>query len=578
VSFDNKWVLGFLSLIVLLVPVVIARYRKSLGKAACFAAASSTEDRESVLREIRLRILASDIFFLLFIGFLIIAMAGPRWGIRITADYRRGVDIIMAFDLSRSMNVRDSPPAASGRIALNSAAQENISRLERGGIIAREFAAALPDVRLGAAIGKGKGILTVPLTYDMETIFAFLSGLDSQAITGRGTNLESLVNAAADSFQDSIPSRRGIILFSDGESLSGSFQAAVEKARKAGISICAVGLGSEEGGPVPLTEMPAVQQERAQAGGFLPGVNGEPVISSLQAALLRSGAEKTGGIYVDGARNDAARSLAEYVKSLSSESRLSGHRREANPRWRIFIIAALICLALMRILGFTRRRNRQDNSEERQKLPARNAGKSRWILSGLICVILFGSCSRTQGKLLIMEANFYNARGLHTQAIASYLKALSYEDSAPYAEYGLGSTYFALEENAAALERYKTAGISLSELKREGHGELRYRLHYNAGIIYFEQGDYEEAASAFRDALKVDGSKIEAKRNLELSLISFARNSSPEAASPRGRIESAQAGTSAASSVIFEYLKEKEQEQWKSREWTAESDHSGPDY
>jgi len=340
-----------------------------------------------------------------------------------------------------------------------------------------------------------------------------------------------------------------------------------------------VGLGSDEGGPIPLTE-PSAQQRRIRetAGEFLLGANGEPIISSRQESLLRSGAEKTGGIYVDGSRNDASNILAEYMKSLSAESRLSGYRRESNPRWRIFVIAAMICLALMRIMGFTRRKSRQDETGEQQKLSAGNNVKSRWILSGLICLVFFGSCAKTQGKLLIMEANFFNARGFYTQAIASYLKALSYEDAAPYAEYGLGSTYFAMEENAAALERYKTAETGLLELRREGHGELRYRLHYNAGIIYFEQGDYEEAADAFRDALKVDGSRIEAKRNLELSLISFERNSSPQAASARTRTENAQAGTSSGSSVIFEYLKEKEQEQWKSREWEAESDHSGPDY
>jgi len=164
VSFDNQWVLGFLLLPVVFVPFVIIRYRKSVEKAACFAAASSMEQRESILREIRKRILASDIFFLLFIGFMVIALAGPRWGLRIIADYRRGVDLIMAFDLSNSMNVRDNPASEGGRQALsriahNNTGQENISRLERGGKIAGELTAVLPDVRLGAAIGKGRGFL-----------------------------------------------------------------------------------------------------------------------------------------------------------------------------------------------------------------------------------------------------------------------------------------------------------------------------------------------------------------------------------------------------------------------------------
>ena len=541
-SFDNPRVLGLLLLLLLFVPVLIIRYRKSRGNLALFTAAVPSGEREPALRELRLRMIASDIFFLLFSGFLIVALAGPRWGLRITADYRRGVDIVLAFDLSRSMNVRDCPP-------------DNIPRLERGKEIAWDLAAATGDLRFGAAIGKGKGVLAVPLTYDSETILTFLYSLDSRALTGWGTDLESLLAAASTAFQDSVPSRRVIILFSDGEALSGSFQAAADKARKNGIIVCAVGIGSDQGGNVPIEKSDAVPD------GILLAADGKPVVSARQGSVLRNGAEKSGGIYVDGNRDNAARLLAEYVNSLSAESRLSGYRREANPRWQIFVLAAMACLGLARVLGLVRR-----------------GRKSRRILSALVCLFLFGSCAKPQGKLLIMEANFYNARGFFTEAISSYLKALDYDEAAPYAEYGLGAAYFALEENSAALDRYRSAERGISELKQGDHRELRYRISYNSGIIHFEKGEYNEAVQAFRDALKTDGSRIEAKRNLELSLLTVVRTSSPQTNSPEGKTEGGREASGGNSSVMFEYLREKEQEQWKSREWAAESDPSGLDY
>jgi Ca-activated chloride channel family protein len=98
------------------------------------------------------------------------------------------------------------------------------------------------------------------------------------------------------------------------------------------------------------------------------------------------------------------------------------------------------------------------------------------------------------------------------------------------------------------------------------------------GIIYFEKGEYAEAVEAFRNALKADGSRIDAKRNLELSLLTNNRNSSPQAASPQTRTENIRQGQGGSNSVLFNYLREKEQEQWKSREWTEESDFTGPDY
>ena len=561
-SFDNHFILGLLVLPLIVIPIVIVRYRKNREGVVLFVAAAPPDERQHLLRELRSRMIISDIFFLLFVCFMVIALAGPRWGIRLVADYRRGVDLVLAFDLSRSMNVEDCSPQM-----IRPDGQEKISRFDSGAGIARDLVVALGDVRMGAAIGKGKGILAVPLTYDSETVLSFLYSLNGQAVTGKGTNLESLMNAAAASFQESIPSRRLIVLFSDGENLSGSFQEAVGKVHRAGISLCAVGLGSDQGGPVP------VEKGEATPGGILLQADGTPVISARQANILRAGAENSGGIYVDGSRSDAAAVLVNYVDSLSSETRLSGQRREANPRWQIFILAGLACLGGARVIGFSRRNVRRQKGDYSGK-----GMKNGSFLLGLLCFILFTSCVRTQGKLLIMEGNFFNSRGFYLEAISSYLKALEYDEAAPYAEYGLGSAYFSLEENAAALERYNAAEKDLLELKQGGHQELKYRIYYNTGIIYFEKGEYDEAAKAFRNALKVDGSRIEAKRNLELSLLTIERNNSPQAASSERKAENGREGTSESSSVLFEYLRQKEQEQWKSREWSSESESTGPDY
>jgi Ca-activated chloride channel family protein len=447
------------------------------------------------------------------------------------------------------MNVKDGPPGSG------------ISRLERGAEIAEKITSALGDIRMGAAIGKGRGVLAVPLTYDTETMISFLHSLSDQVVTGGGTNLESLLIAAFGAFQDSIPSRRVVILFSDGETLSGSFQAAVDAAGKEKIILYTVGLGSDEGSPVPVEKSPDAPD------GLLLAEDGSPVLSARQSGLLRNGAEKTGGVYLDGNRSDTAIALLTHINSLSSESRLSGHRREANPRWQVFVLAAIICLGGSRVMGYSRRSRHQNYFR-----------KSTGAVLSLFCLFFLGSCDNTHGKLLVMEGNFFTARGLYTEAISSYLNAMDYKDAAPYAEFGLGTAYFALDEGSAALERYIAADLGIPELNREGHGELAYRVKYNMGIIYFEKGEYVEAARAVREALKIDSGRIEAKRNLELSLLTFNRTNVPQATSPEGSSENVREGTGSSSSVLFEYLKQKEQEQWKSREWTSEDDHSGPDY
>ena len=355
-TFENPGILTFLFLILLLIPFFILRYRKDREKAALFAAAAPSNERGALLKELRFRMIISELLFLLFLALLIIALAGPRWGLRKVNDYRRGVDIVLAFDLSRSMNVEDcTHGAAQGKGV--------ISRLERGKQVAIDLTLSLTDVRIGVAIGKGKGVLAVPLTYDTETVLSFLRALDSLVITGSGTNLESLVDAGIGAFQDSIPSRRMILLFSDGEGLSGSFQAAVDKAGRAAVTLSAVGLGSYPGGMVPVVA-PAAGRA-AGVDEFLLGPDGNPVISARQDDLLRSGAERSGGIYVDCGLEEAASVLGVYVNSISSESRLHGQRWEANPRFGFFVFAALLCLGAGRLMGYSRRSKGTMSDEHR---------------------------------------------------------------------------------------------------------------------------------------------------------------------------------------------------------------------
>ncbi|MDR1030580.1 MAG: tetratricopeptide repeat protein [Treponema sp.] len=179
------------------------------------------------------------------------------------------------------------------------------------------------------------------------------------------------------------------------------------------------------------------------------------------------------------------------------------------------------------------------------------------------------------GTLLIMEGNFFNSRNRYTQAISAYLKALKYAEARPYAEFGLGTAYFSLDEGAVALKRFAAALEALNAMPKEAAPELVYRIHYNSGVVQFKEGDYAGAVTSFRQALQTDGSRIEAKQNLELSLLALARGNNPSAVSSR---EGVAADTEAGVSALFEYIHQKEQNQWRSREWIEAVPFTGPDY
>jgi Ca-activated chloride channel family protein len=446
----------------------------------------------------------------LFFAALLCALAGPHWGLRPVNEYHRGLDLVLALDVSRSMEIRDSG---------------DMSRLERAAALALELAEGTAGFRMAAALGRGRGILALPLTEDRAVMISFLK---SPAMGGgAGTNLESLVDAASGAFLDDFPSRRIIVLFSDGESLSGSLEGAAKRAAARGIVITAVGIGSESGTPVPWEE-------------------GTPV-SRLRRAPLEEAALNTGGLYVDGNGARAGQYLRSYLESLVLEREGAGRRRENRPRWRLFLLIALLSLGISRLCL---RKNR-------------NIGALLLFPLALGCQ----SCAPVSGRLLVVEGNFYHAQGRYDEAISAYLRALEFPEVLPYAEYGLGTVYGALEEMPAALARYEAAALALERFPAEGRRELSYRISYNRGLALFWEADYEGAAAAFREALELEGGRLEAKRNLELALLSLAREGEKTGLGEgEDRLD-----------ALFRYLDLKEQNQWKSREW-EDAPAPGPDY
>jgi Ca-activated chloride channel family protein len=184
-------------------------------------------------------------------------------------------------------------------------------------------------------------------------------------------------------------------------------------------------------------------------------------------------------------------------------------------------------------------------------------------------IIVLCSCSEVPGKLLIMEANFLSSQGRYIEAIYSYTKALEYTEAAPYAEYGLGSVYIALGEEKAAMDRFTEAADLLDDNPSAVNRELRYRVHYNTGVLFFSEGDFPAAADSFRKALRINGKKPEAKRNLELSIMSIARQNT----AIDGKDEE-----NDGRAAMFEYVRQKEISRWMDMDWLQEEDISGPDY
>jgi len=290
--------------------------------------------QKSLLENLRKKLWASRIFFRVFLACIIIALAGPRWGVEQTSagpsawpttmpaalsdEYRRLLDVVIAIDVSRSMEITDGYDG-------------EISRLERGLTIVKDAvsitAGSVSGIRLGAAVSRNRGIIAVPLTWDSEAVFAFMDAAGS-SLTGKGTNLESLLEAASSAFQSSHLSKKLILLVSDGEALSGSLKTAVNRCKQNGIAIAAIAVGSDEG--------------KAISGG-------SEIISRRDSGAMRMAAGQTDGVYIDGNRPDASGTLTGYLRSLTQGLEIRGNKHESKSRWFIFAMLAIMAFGASKI-------------------------------------------------------------------------------------------------------------------------------------------------------------------------------------------------------------------------------------
>ncbi|MCL2174799.1 MAG: VWA domain-containing protein [Treponema sp.] len=508
-TFDNPYVLFLLLVFIPLIVFDLIRSKTGL----------------KFSKELEKKIFLDTVFFRLFFVFAVIALACPRWGMGYSpSEYRRGLDVVFAIDISRSMDIEDAQASSAS------------SRLEHGLTIAKETAESITGARFAAVIGRSKGYLAVPLTYDNETAIVFLESIDISSMTGRSTNLESLLDTASNAFQETSAARKIIVLISDGETHAGVMRNAVTRCIREGIVVTTVAVGSDEG-----RQIRAVVNDPAS----------QTVISKRDSALMRAAAERTGGIYIDGSRDDASSVLSSFILSMSQEAGFTNNKKEPKQRRALFVILAIFFFTASKFIT----RNLRANKARLQ------------LVSMLSIMFLFSSCS--DGKLLLLEANYFSSRGRHDEAVERYQKALNHTDAASYAEYGLGLSMYFLNDEKSALEHYGNSQNMLKALSQDEHRELRYRNYYNSGIIMFEDGNFHSAANAFKEALRLDSEKIEAKRNLELSLISISME-----ANAQNRTQERQEQRE----ILFEYIREEEEQKWNSREWAPEENYSGLDY
>ncbi len=211
----------------------------------------------------------------------IIALAGPKIGTEVREVQRVGVNMMIALDLSRSMNTQDVNP----------------SRLAKAKFEINRLINRLQGDRIGLLVFTDEAFVQVPLTADYSAFRMLLDISNTEQMPSSGTNFSAAMLEAKDAFdsvEDQNNNAANVLLFvADGENHSGNFSSAMEELQAENITVFSVGVGTSSGGPVP------VFNENGEMTGYHRDDSGETITSRLGSDTMRQIAGEGGGEYYE---------------------------------------------------------------------------------------------------------------------------------------------------------------------------------------------------------------------------------------------------------------------------------------
>ena len=271
-----------------------------------------------------------------------IALMGPRWGTEVRTVERRGVDLVVALDVSASMRAQDVPP----------------SRLRRAKNEVRTLVGDLSGDRVGLVLFAGSGFVQCPLTTDYGAFRLFLDAAAPDQVSTPGTDVSTAVDAGLQALGASRPADdttttpgeprpRALLIISDGENHTGDLEAARERAEAAGVTLLTAGVGTDEGARIPV-------YNNGRRVDFKRNREGEVVRSRLQEASLTRLAQ-SGAYFRIGAARSALSDVPAALRQVGASTYAAERFADYEEMYQWPLAGALLLLVAGPLIPVRRR-------------------------------------------------------------------------------------------------------------------------------------------------------------------------------------------------------------------------------
>lgn len=273
--FAHTWVLYLLVLIPVLIAfyaVMRSRKRKAMQHFGDMELIAPLMPLYSSSRET-----LKFVVLLLVIFFTIIGAAGPQFGSKLKQVQKEGIEIEILLDVSNSMLAEDIKP----------------NRLERAKLAISRMVDKLSNDKVGLIVFAGDAYVQLPITTDYSATKLFLSNIDTDVVPVQGTAIGKAIDLAAKSFTTDQSASKAIIIITDGENHQDDAVKAAKSALAKGINVFAIGMGQEQGVPIPDGK-----------GGYRKDGSGNTVVSKLDEAMLKQIVSAGEGVYIRATNTD----------------------------------------------------------------------------------------------------------------------------------------------------------------------------------------------------------------------------------------------------------------------------------
>ncbi|HNW49822.1 MAG TPA: VWA domain-containing protein [Prolixibacteraceae bacterium] len=269
---------------------------------------------------------------MLALAFLITGIARPQFGAKLQKIKRKGIELIIALDVSNSMLAEDIQP----------------NRLEKAKRAIARLTERLSNDKIGIIVFAGKAYTQVPITTDYASAKMFLSSINTEMVPTQGTAIGAAIELATSSFTPNSECSKAIVIITDGENHEDDAVEMAKKAKEKDIIVHTIGMGLPQGGPIPASNGYGQQD-------FKRDKSGQVIVTKLDENMLQQIAAAGGGEYVRANNTEAGiNNIFDEINKMEKTELESRVYTDYNEQF-FYFIAIAFALLLIEVLIMERK-------------------------------------------------------------------------------------------------------------------------------------------------------------------------------------------------------------------------------